>query len=61
MRKWEYFVHYSEASSLGPGSVELQQSLDHLGQQGWELVSVVRHGESVVCFLKRPVGLMQTL
>ena len=52
--KWEYFV--APLLEHNPGEI-----LNTFGQDGWELVTVVQvatpaGGQSLVAYLKRPVG-----
>jgi hypothetical protein len=54
VQRWEYFV--APLLEHNPGEI-----LNAFGEDGWELVSVVQittpaGGESLVAYLKRPVG-----
>lgn len=65
MEKFEYYVHYCRPQAEFPELVtdevwseELEDALDALGREGWELVSGVPHIEdgytrSIACLLKR--------
>ena len=56
MTRWEYMV---EVLRSNRPAETLQETLNELGQQGWELVEVSgRHDQqysSFTCFLKRPL------
>lgn len=52
-RRWQYRVHEIKAKFMGIRSVDIEEELSRLGQQGWELVSVVQAGVLLCCFLKR--------
>ena len=64
--RWEYFVHtMNVAGVFSSGNVnprELNDTLNHYGNQGWELVSAFDtnsgHGGSrlIVLTFKRPMG-----
>jgi hypothetical protein len=49
MQKWEY-EWFKESLVQEP----LQRYLTNMGDQGWELVSVVHDGKSLVFFMKKP-------
>jgi uncharacterized protein DUF4177 len=56
LTKWEYKV----VSYNGSPDSKMERELNQLGKQGWELASVIAHGEESSCFtlvLKRPTPL----
>jgi hypothetical protein len=57
MKKYEYLVHGLEANETEKTRAELTESLDNLGEQGWELISVspITHtgGEISLFYFKR--------
>jgi|RhiMetdeSRZDD1v2_1073273.scaffolds.fasta_scaffold1771012_1 hypothetical protein len=69
MQKWEYLrldiTHTGEevriitnldlARTLRVSKSELINSLDNLGDQNWEMVSVFRTGENEIHYFKRPI------
>ena len=59
--QWEYMVHDVNADggkgeSGESGRKEIKSHLDKLGSDGWELVSVVRTGDSLRHYLKKPTS-----
>lgn len=63
MKKWEYHVaavqfHLMPQLDLTkPKSLEAVSEIKSLGQQGWELVSVLPQGNNAhICFFKREQG-----
>ncbi len=57
--KWEYYVDSYEPSAGSYNTADLKGELNKLGEQGWELASMIEHvsGESIADFtfvLKRP-------
>ena len=51
-RAWEYKI-LSQREGTGYLQ-EMELRINGLGQQGWELVAVTRHGDYVTLFFKRP-------
>jgi hypothetical protein len=53
--RWQYNVFEVTAStwSFGVKSEQMQQELNKLGQQGWELVTVRPMSTKVLFFMKR--------
>lgn len=60
MQKWEHLQAIYEPDKSQWTGVELPsgfavpQALTHLGDQGWELVTVLADGWKIALFLKRP-------
>jgi len=52
-RRWQYRIHEIKAKFLGLKAVDIEEELSRLGQQGWELVSVVQAGTLLRCYMKR--------
>ncbi|MBE9181712.1 DUF4177 domain-containing protein [Oculatella sp. LEGE 06141] len=54
MQRFEYLTVYVSSTGQYQASDGSWQKLDELGQQGWELVSVVNEVNNLVAFFKRP-------
>src|SRR5690606_8531999 len=52
-RRWQYRIHEIKPKFLGLKAVDIEEELSRLGQQGWELVSVVQTGMLLRCYLKK--------
>ncbi len=54
-RKWQYRVETIKMSSFSAAKndVAIQEKLNRVGMEGWELVSSLPYGASVKLFLKR--------
>lgn len=50
MKKWEYAIHKIALDKYGAASDERELKLHGLGNQGWELVSVVPSGGDYFSF-----------
>ncbi|MDQ3270192.1 MAG: DUF4177 domain-containing protein [Pseudomonadota bacterium] len=51
--RWSYKVVDMKATLLGLKAEAVQQALNHLGMQGWELVNVQNLGLNLRLYLKR--------
>ena len=54
-RKWTYKVVEVKAPFLTLKTEVLQETLNQLGLQGWDLVSTLAYGPSVRLFLKKEI------
>ena len=54
-RKWTYKVVELKAPFLVLKTEVVQDTLNQLGLQGWELVSTLAYGTSVRLFLKKEI------
>jgi hypothetical protein len=54
MQRFEYLTVYVDASGAYQTIEGTWHRLDELGEQGWELVSVVNDDGDLVAFFKRP-------
>ena len=45
---------YKEIKDEGPMEVQIQQALEDLGAQGWELIDISTIGPKLLFFFKRP-------
>lgn len=52
--RWQYKIVEVKAGFLGLKPASIEATLTPLGQQGWELVSVVQHGLAALLYLKKP-------
>ncbi len=57
--KWEYKVDFYEPGAGSYNTADLERELNNIGEQGWELASIIEHesGENIADFtfvLKRP-------
>ena len=52
-KRWSYKVVEVKPQWLGIKPKQLEETLAPLGQQGWELVSVISHGVGTLLYLKK--------
>ena len=52
-RRWSYKVVELKSTFLGLKAEAVQQALNQLGAQGWELVNVQNQGLNLRLYLKR--------
>lgn len=51
--RWSYKVVELKPSFIGLKAVAVQDALNQLGAQGWELVSVLNQGLAIRLYLKK--------
>lgn len=52
-RRWSYKLVEVKPSFLGLKSSEVEEALNQLGLQGWELVSVANIGMTIRLYMKK--------
>jgi hypothetical protein len=53
-QKWEYRTEPVRQTAYG--DLDIEDQLNHLGQEGWELVNTVVHDSNLYVLLKRPTA-----
>jgi hypothetical protein len=54
MRTWRYQLFINTSGEAEAGHQALQDQLNDLGQQGWELTAVTDAGDAKIFILKQP-------
>lgn len=52
-KRWQYKVVDVKATWSGMKPADIEEKMNPLGQQGWELVAAVQQGTTVRLYLKR--------
>ena len=56
MTKWDYLLYRLSIKEIEKGFVDPESKLNHFGEQGWELISVIRSDNiyTMEYYFKRP-------
>lgn len=55
--RWEYRIYViSEDDLVIPEDIiDQQNNLEGIGDAGWEMISVIKHGRRDICYMKRKI------